>query len=360
MRGVLIRAFGGAPSVETLPDPACPPHGVVVRVEATGLCRSDWHAWQGHDPDIVLPHVPGHELAGTIVEVGPEVAAAASAGGRHGADGGAGRIAVGDRVTVPFVCGCGTCEACRAGDAQVCADQRQPGFTDWGSYATLVAIHRAAYNVVHLPDDVSFESAASLGCRYATSYRAVLAVGGLRAGESLAVFGCGGVGLSAIQIGAAAGARVIAVDVSSAARERALALGAAEAIPFGPEVATAVRELTGGGAHVSLDALGSTATCVASIEALRTRGRHVQVGLLLDTERRPRIPMDRVIAKELAILGSHGMAARDYPGLLARIATRELRPDLLIGRSITLDEAPAALVAMDGPAPVPGITVIRP
>jgi D-arabinose 1-dehydrogenase-like Zn-dependent alcohol dehydrogenase len=108
-------------------QPTVPAGGVVVRVMATGMCRSDWHAWGGHDEEIVFPHVPGHELAGMVVEVGAEVR----------------DCQVGDRVTVPFACGCGRCEWCRAGEAQVCPDQQQPGFTHWGSFAEYLALHAA-------------------------------------------------------------------------------------------------------------------------------------------------------------------------------------------------------------------------
>src|SRR3954463_10848378 len=191
MKALRYDEFKGPLRVVDVPEPAPSPAGVVVRVGATGVCRSDWHGWQGHDPDIVLPHVPGHELAGTIKAVGPDVR----------------NWSVGDRVTVPFVCACGKCEQCVAGDHQVCARQTQPGFTHWGSFAELVALHAADVNLVALPDDLSFSTAAALGCRYSTSYRAVVAQGRIAEGEWLAVYGCGGVGLSPIQIGAALGAR---------------------------------------------------------------------------------------------------------------------------------------------------------
>ena len=217
MRAVVVRAFGAPPELTETPDPACPPDGVVVAVEATGLCRSDWHGWLGHDPDIELPHVPGHELAGRVVEVGPSVT----------------RWAIGDRVTTPFVLACGRCGTCARGDGQVCEDQRQPGFTQWGSFADLVALPRADLNLVRIPDGVPADVAAGLGCRFATAYRAVLQVGRLQAGEWVAVHGCGGVGLSAVMIAAAAGARVIAVDVSEAALGAARDAGADLAVAAG-------------------------------------------------------------------------------------------------------------------------------
>ncbi|MCZ4509739.1 zinc-dependent alcohol dehydrogenase family protein [Streptomyces sp. ActVer] len=345
MRAVVFEQFGKPAELRTVPDPTPAPHGVVVRVAATGLCRSDWHGWQGHDPDITLPHVPGHELAGTVEAVGGLVT-----GWRPG-----------DRVTVPFVCACGSCASCAAGDQQVCERQTQPGFTHWGSFAEFVALDHADVNLVAVADELSFGTAASLGCRFATAFRAVVAQGRVTPGEWVAVYGCGGVGLSAVMIAAAAGARVVAVDLSPRALELAREFGAAECVEASrdarpEETAEAVRELTGGGAHLSLDALGSPATCAASVGSLRRRGRHVQVGLLPQD---PTLPMSRVIGLELELLGSHGMPAHAYPPMLESVRAGVLRPDLLVTSTIPLDAAPAALAAM-GTAPGAGVTIIEP
>ncbi|MER7203932.1 alcohol dehydrogenase [Streptomyces sp. CB01635] len=342
MRAVVFEKFGERAEVREVPDPVPAPHGVVVRVEATGLCRSDWHGWMGHDPDIRLPHVPGHELAGVIEAVGVDVPDRRP----------------GDRVTVPFVCACGTCASCAAGDHQVCERQTQPGFTHWGSFAEYVALDHAAVNLVDVPDELSFATAAGLGCRFATAFRAVVAQGRVAAGEWVAVHGCGGVGLSAVMIAAASGARVVAVDVSPAALDLARTFGAAHCLNASevPDAAAAVRELTGGGAHLSLDALGSPLTCAASVGGLRRRGRHVQVGLLPQD---PIVPMSRVIGLELELLGSHGMAAHAYPQMLEMVRAGVLRPDLLVTSTITLDAAPAALEAM-GTTPGAGVTIIEP
>lgn len=342
MRAVLFHEFGAMPRVVDVPVPECPPTGAVIRVEATGLCRSDWHAWMGHDDGIRLPHVPGHEFAGVVAEVGSAVTG----------------WKAGDRVTAPFVCACGRCEQCLTGNQQVCDNQMQPGFTQWGSFAELVAIAEADVNLIALPDGQDFVSAAALGCRFATAYRAVVTQGRVRPGEWVAVHGCGGVGLSAIMIAVAAGARVVAIDVSSDALAAAEELGAVAVAGTG-DVASAVREVTDGGAHLSLDAYGSRATCENSIRSLRKRGRHVQVGLMLGDHAIAGIPMDRVIADELEILGSHGMAALEYPAMLAKIASGAIDPRLLIGRTISLDEAPEALATMDAAA-YPGMTIILP
>ncbi|MET0525444.1 MAG: zinc-dependent alcohol dehydrogenase family protein [Nocardioides sp.] len=342
MQAVQYDAYGATPVLAEIPEPDCPPDGVLIAVRATGVCRSDWHAWQGHDP-VTLPHVPGHEYAGVIHAIGPEVTTRR----------------VGERVTVPFVCGCGRCAYCAAGDAQVCPDQSQPGFTHPGSFADLVAVPAADLNVVPLPDDLDFITAASLGCRFATSFRALTAHGQVGPGDWVAVHGCGGVGLSAVLIASALGARVVAVDVSRPARELAAALGADVVVEGGPEAARHIVEATDGGAHVSVDAFGSTDTAIASVSCLRPRGRHVQVGLLLGADATPPLPMGAVLAQELEIHGSHGMAARDYPAMLALVASGTLRPGLLVGSVIGLSEAGAALAAMSRPATTAGVTVVQ-
>lgn len=345
MRAVVFERFGEPAEVREVPDPEPKEHGVVVRVEATGLCRSDWHGWQGHDPDITTPHVPGHELAGVVEAVGDRVT-----GWRPG-----------DRVTVPFVCACGSCAACAAGDQQVCERQTQPGFTHWGSFAQYVALDHADVNLVAVPEGMSFATAASLGCRFATAFRAVVQQGRVAAGEWVAVHGCGGVGLSAVMIAAASGARVVAVDVSARALDLARTFGAAECVDASgvPDTAAAIHAVTGGGAHLSLDALGSPATCAASVNGLRRRGRHLQVGLLPSESGTTPVPMARAIALELELLGSHGMAAHTYPPMLELVRAGVLRPDLLVTSTIPLDAVPAAL-AETGTAPGAGVTVIEP
>jgi alcohol dehydrogenase len=346
MRGVLIDAFGQPPVLADLPDPGCPETGVVVEVAATGLCRSDWHAWMGHAGDVALPHVPGHEFAGVLAEVGGSVR----------------DWRVGDRVTVPFVCACGQCATCRRGEQQVCENQFQPGFTHWGSFAEFVAIDRADVNLVRVPDEMNLETAAGLGCRFSTAYRAVTAHGRVAAGDWVAVHGCGGVGLAVVMIAAARGAQVIAVDRSPAALALARAVGAVDLVDAragdgAGDVVDAIIELSGGGAQVSFDALGATVTMQNSVRCLRPRGRHVQIGLLLADDDLPPVPMARVIARELELIGSHGIAAHAFPALLGEIADGRLAPQRLITRRIDLAGAPAALADLDR-RPGDGVTMI--
>lgn len=345
MRAVWFDRFGELPELRELPDPIASAAGVVVRVEATGLCRSDWHGWLGHDSGIALPHVPGHELVGVIDSVGPEVR----------------RFRVGQRVTVPFVCACGDCPDCASGNAQVCRNQTQPGFTHWGSYAELVALHHADVNLIAVPDSLDAGAAALLGCRFATAYRGLAHQAELAPGETLVVVGCGGVGLSAVMIGVALGATVIAVDISAVALAAAARCGATHTLDSSglddDEVVAGIRAAAGSaGVQVSVEALGRESTVSIALRSLAARGRHVQIGLLAED---PRLPLGEVIARELTVLGSHGMPAADYPALLALVESGRLRPGTLVSRRITLAEAPAALAAMSDPVPQAGVTLIE-
>ena len=344
LEGHLVKAIVydvvGAPAlVRDVAEPDCPEDGAVITVRATGVCRSDWHAWRGHEA-VPLPHIPGHEFAGVIAAVGAQVRG----------------FAPGDRVTAPFVNGCGRCDWCRAGDAQICPDQTQPGFSHPGSFAERVVVRVADVNLVRLPDELDFVSAAALGCRFATAFRALTAYRRVEPEDWVVVFGCGGVGLSAIMIARALGARVIGVDLSAAARARAAELGAV-AIDVA-ETSTAIAELTGAGAHLTVDALGSAATALAAVSGLRRGGQHVQVGLMLDADALAPLPWELLVARELRVAGSHGMSAADYPAMLAMITDGRLDLRELIAERIPLEKAGAAMMAMDNPvAPRAGITV---
>jgi len=344
MRALFYNEFAKLPTVEDVPDPSPEAHGVVLRVMATGLCRSDWHGWMGHDPDIKLPHVPGHEIAGVIEAVGKDVA----------------KWKPGDRVTLPFVCGCGDCPECMSGNHQVCDRQFQPGFTHWGSFAEFVAIHYADINLVGLPDEINYVTAASLGCRFVTSFRAIVAQGKVSAGQWVAIHGCGGVGLSAVMIANALGANVVAIDIADEKLELARSVGAHATLNAtkSTDVVESVKSMTNGGAHVSIDALGSPDTCFNSIANLRKRGKHVQVGLMLADHCHPRVPMDKVIAHELEIIGSHGIQAYKYSRLLEMIKSGKLHPEKLIGKTISLDESAEELANMNNFAGT-GVTVIN-
>lgn len=343
MKAALYHDFGKPLTIDSVPDPTPTAGGVVLEVGCTGLCLSDWHAWMGHDPGVLLPHIPGHELAGTVIETGNEVR----------------QWKIGDRVTLPFVCGCGRCTYCREGSPQICDHQFQPGFTNWGSFAPYVAINHADFNLVRLPEYLDFETAAILGCRFATSFRALVDQGKVIPGQWVVVFGCGGVGLSAIMIAVAIGARVIAIDLSPSKLDLARQLGAEQTILVpDQEPVEVVRGITEQGAHVSIDAVGKAEIIKNSIACLRKGGRHVQVGLMNPDEMMVAVPFNSLTAGELHLMGSHGIQSSRYEAIFELIKMGSLNPADLISQRISLTESKDELVNLDTKT-LAGITVIN-
>lgn len=332
MRAAIYEQFKEPLSIQNVADPTPGKNSVVIKVEACGICRSDWHGWMGNDPDIVLPHIPGHELAGILEEVGSDVK----------------NWKKGDRVTVPFVGGCGKCSQCFSGNQQICDYQFQPGFTAWGAFAEYVAIDYADVNLVKLPDEIDFVTASSLGCRFITSFRAVAHQGKVSGGEWVAVHGCGGVGLSAIMIANALGANTIAVDISDDKLEFAKSIGATAIVNAKTEnTIEAIQEITGGGANVSIEALGNPQVTFDSISSLAKRGKHIQVGLLEAEDKNSAIPINLVIAKELEIVGSHGMQASKYPQIFEMIQQGKYQPQKLVGKTVSLEKSIEVLMNMN-------------
>ena len=345
MKAAVLEAFGEPLAVREVADPTPAVHGAVVRVEANGVCRSDWHAWIGDWPKLFeLPHVLGHEICGIVEEVGAAVK----------------RVQPGTRVIVPFSGGDGSCDWCQSGMPHLCDNPVIPGFRSWGGFARYIAVDHADFNLVELPEMVSFVAGAGMGCRYMTAFHALAERAAVKAGEWVAVHGCGGVGLSAIQIASALGANVIGIDIRADKLAFAKKLGAVETVDAAQSnnPARAVRELTDGGAHVSVDALGIEATCRNSIKSLRKRGRHVQIGLTTGRDAGDlSIPIDLIVAKEIELVGSHGMPPTNYGSMLRMVTAGKLDPGRLVSRTIALEEAGAVLAAMGGYETL-GITVI--
>ena len=343
MNAALYHSFHGLIQVERVSIPPVPPlDGVLIQVQATGICRSDWHGWKGHDDDVKahgLPFCPGHELSGIVVQ---------STSLQH---------KCGDRVVVPFILSCGSCPSCCVGKPTVCHNQKQPGFTQWGSFAEYVAIPRATRNVKRMPDKVTFPQAAALGCRFTTAYRAVLQQGRLEREQSVAIFGCGGLGLSCIMFSKLIGAHpIVAVDISESALKKARQLGATHTVLSSTTDATDVREqvwkiTNQQGAHVAIDAAGFPSTCEHAVHCARRAGRMVQVGLPIGGKP-PQIPMGLVAARELELVGSHGFASDDLPILMNMIAEGRLDPLQLVERYVSLEEGAQILMNMDHTSPL--------
>ncbi|GAA0268385.1 zinc-dependent alcohol dehydrogenase family protein [Halobacterium noricense] len=339
MRAAVLQEYGEPLVVEEVPDPDLDPHGVVVSVDACGICRSDWHAWKGHgewaDDQVDRGQILGHEPAGTVVEVGDDVDS----------------IAVGDRVAVPFNLGEGACPQCRRGHGNVCEDGYALGFEHdaQGAFAERVHVPHADFNATAVPEDVPMEAVAALGCRYATAFHALAHRADVAGGDWVAVHGCGGLGLAGIQIATALGAGVVAVDV----REEPLALaeqvGAVETVRSDrvESVPKRIAELTDGGAHVSMDALGRAETCRNSVDCLRTRGTHVQVGLTTEAEKgEVSLPVDEITRWDVSVLGSRGMPPSRYDELLRMIASGRLHPGKLVTERVSLEAVSDRLAAM--------------
>jgi alcohol dehydrogenase len=339
MRAAVVREFHEELSIETVDDPTCPDNGVVLETAACGVCRSDFHGWVGGHPKVVNGSIMGHEYCGTVVEAGSQA-----------------KYKVGDKLIAPFILGCGDCPACQTGASNTCEGAIIPGFGAPGAYAEYVAVP-FDHNLVHLPETMSPALAAGLGCRVTTAWHALTDRANVRAGEWVAVHGTGGIGLSALLLGKMLGARIIAVDVVEEKLTHALSLGADAVVNAAKEdVPEAIREITGGGAQVSIEALGIAKTTNASVECLATLGRHVHVGLPAG-DGLMEINMRAIYSKQLAFYGTRGMPAWKYPSLLGMIERGDVDLNPMLDRTVALSGASAELQAMKGPTP-PGTAVI--
>ncbi len=340
MRAAVVREFNADLSIETVPDPACPENGVVLQTTACGVCRSDYHGWTGHHPKVSNGSIMGHEYCGTVIEAGPKA-----------------KYRKGDTLIAPFILACGSCEACQTGVSNTCASQIVPGFGVPGAYAEYVAVP-FDHNLVPLPDTMSSALAAGLGCRVTTAWHALTDRAAVQPGEWVAVHGTGGIGLSAMLLAKMLGARVVVVDVVEEKLTHALSLGADAAVNAANEnAADAIIEITGGGADVSIEALGIDVTTNASIDCLKILGRHVQVGMPADNDGKMTVNMRGIYLKQLSFFGTRGMPSWKYPKLLDFIARGAVDLSPMVAREIGLSTASAELHAMHGPT-APGTAVI--
>ncbi|MFC6873191.1 zinc-dependent alcohol dehydrogenase family protein [Halobellus marinus] len=339
MRAAVLKEYGEPLVLEQRPELEPDDDGVVVRTEACGICRSDWHAWQGHgawiDSQVPTDFVLGHEPAGTVVAVGEEVDT----------------LTTGDQVVVPFNLGCGTCAYCTSDRANVCPNRQAIGFSPGipGAFAESFHVPTADFNVVRLPEDVSPTEMAALGCRFVTAYHALAHRVDLTPGDWVAVHGCGGVGLSAVQLADALGARAVAIDIDEQTLSLASDLGAAALVDASEneDVPSAIRDVTNGGADVSIDALGVAETCRNSVQCLDRTGQHVQIGLTTESEAGEiSLPIDRITAQELNLVGSYGIPPTQYDELFGLLEAGAIDPGALVTDHVALDTVPDRLAAM--------------
>ncbi|GKZ01394.1 hypothetical protein MPSEU_001090200 [Mayamaea pseudoterrestris] len=345
-QAALYHEFNGPIGIETVDIPSVPVDGVLLQVRATGVCRSDWHGWKGHDADVRkhgLPFCPGHEVSGIVAKVGRDCR----------------KFKVGDRVAVPFILSCGSCEYCDEHRPTVCIHQEQPGFTRHGSFAEYLALPRADRNLRLLPWNVSFVQAAALGCRFTTAHRAVMQQGKCNTNtSSVCIFGGGGLGLSCVMVAAAMNVtQIIAVDVSQAALTKSMELGATHTVLADDGVIDEIMRMTNHqGAPLTIDAAGFASTCESAILCTRRGGRMVQVGLPIG-HAPPQIPMGLVVGREIEIVGSHGASADTVGELLQLVASGKLDPSRVVERQVSLEEGIQVLQSMDKASPL-GMTMI--
>jgi len=359
MKALQYEQFSGIIKLVEVPTPVLlSVHAALVQVKATGICRSDFHAYKGHLPKLTqkdLPFIPGHEFSGLVASVGTSVKLWKG----------------GERVTTPFATACGNCMDCNTGCEHLCCLGSIIGIGTPGSFAEYVVVDHADVNLVRLPEEISFTEGAILGCRFATAYRAIVNFSGIGKADTktLAVFGCGGVGLSAIMIASALNANVIGIDISADKLSLATKCGASTVLDLSQfasnpnsqdsAVVEFVMKFTNGvGADITIDALGNPNCVRQALMCLRRRGTHLQIGMTFEENgEKSQIPMNIVVRKELQIYGSYGMQARCYSDMLAFIVSKKLDLKLFIEKVISLEEGASLLMDMQSFRNV-GINVI--
>jgi len=298
VKAALFMGAGKPLEVTDVPAPVPQAGEALVRVAACGVCHTDLH-YLDHDVPTFKPPpmILGHEISGTVEAVA-----------------GDGPVQVGDRVLVPAVLGCGACPACRTGRENICASMRMVGNHMDGGYAELVTV--PAGDLVPLPDELPLAESSVIADALTTPFHAVVNRGKVKPGDRVAVFGCGGIGINVVQLAAAAGAEVVAVDINAERLELAGRLGAAHTVDASAggdtksKVAKAVRGLTGGGAEVAFECIGRPETQAQAFDSTRNGGRLVLVGYSTDA-----MPLNagRTMFREMEIVGSLGCRGIDYP-----------------------------------------------
>jgi 6-hydroxycyclohex-1-ene-1-carbonyl-CoA dehydrogenase len=301
MRAAVFHGPGAGLKLEETPVPKVGPGEVLIQVAACGVCHTDLHYIEHGVPTFKKPPlVLGHEASGVVAECGAGVS----------------NVRMGERVLIPAVLSCGKCGFCRVGRENICADMRMLGNHFDGAYAEFVGV--PAKDVLHLPESIPLEEAAIIADAISTPYHAVRNRARVRPGDTVVVFGCGGVGINAVQLAAAAGGYVIAVDLSDRKLDWARQFGAAATInPTTVErVSKEVRTLTGGGADIAMEVIGNPRTIEEAFECVRIGGRLVVVGY---THEAVSIVAGKIMFKEIEVLGSLGCRPVDYVPLIRMV-----------------------------------------
>ena len=326
MRALVLEEFGGPLVLKEVPTPSIGPHEALVRVRNVGVCGTDLKIRAGRMGLDALPLIMGHEVAGEVAEVGPEVEG----------------FTPGDRVTVSFYVTCGRCPYCREGRDTLCLELRQHGFSIDGGLADYMKT--PGVNLCKVPDHVPLDQACILGDAVATSYHAVTKRAQVRPGKTVVLVGVGGVGLHALQMARLAGGWTIAVDVNQERLELARKLGAdavvdAQQGPFHEEV----RRLTGGdGADIVMEFVANQDTLPSSYLSLKRAGRLVFVGYT------PELPMQvmphELVRNELEIFGSRATTKQELKDTMDLVAQGRIQP--IVDRVFSMEDVELAFDAL--------------
>jgi len=322
-------------SVEEVPTPAPGPGEILVRVAGCGVCHTDLHFIDHGVPTFKKPPlVLGHEASGTVAKVGPPFDSPPSPTG-----GSKGGWKEGDRVLLPAVYGCGHCRMCRLGRENVCDNMVFFGSSVDGAYAEYVIAPASV--AIPLPAEIPLVEGAIIADATTTPFHAVVNRGQIKPGDSVVVFGCGGIGLNCVQIAAAVGGQVIAVDIADHKLDWALKLGAQAAVnPNTVErLDKELRKLTGGGADVAFECIGNPATQEQAFNSVRTGGRFVVVG---SSDKPMSLNTGKVMFREIEIIGSLGCRVVDYPRVLELVRQGTIKVSELVTAKFPLDEINAA------------------
>lgn len=326
MKAAVLERFGGPLVIATALSEPEPGRGdIVLRTRAAGICRTDLKVIDGAIPTTPTPIVPGHEIAGEVVAVGEHVES----------------VAVGDRVLVGLDVSCGLCSYCVIGERDHCSRLRRLGMELNGGLAEYV--RAPAGNAIVLPDEVTFADAAVIPDALGSPYHAVVTLAKVRVGQVVAVYGLGGLGLSAVQIAALAGARVIAIARTPQRRDLALTMGADAAIdPDAAPLSEQIKDLTSGvGVDVFVDLVGIEGSSEQALASCRKGGTVIVLGY---NDPRLNVPMMRMVYDEIIVRGSRGSTRQDLMEVVDLVAGRRLTP--VIGRRVALEGVNEALVGL--------------
>jgi 6-hydroxycyclohex-1-ene-1-carbonyl-CoA dehydrogenase len=328
MKAAVFHGSEDGLKVEDIPIPSAGPGQILVKVAACGVCHTDLHYIEHGVPTFKKPPVVlGHEASGIVEDVGADVD----------------NVSKGQRVLIPAVLTCGKCRFCRMGRENICSDMQMLGNHFDGAYAEYVAV--PAKDVLDLPESIPLEDASIIADALSTPYHAVKNRARVRPGDTVAVFGCGGVGINAVQLAAAAGAQVIAVDTNERKLQWASEFGAAETVNASKveRVSKEIKKLTGGGVDIAMEVIGNPRTIEEAFESVRIGGRLCVVGY---THEAISIIAGKIMFKELDIVGSLGCPPGEYVPLIRMVELGKIDLSRLVTHRFALDEIQSAFDVM--------------